>query len=178
MPKRWPAGPMRRAIRNRHRRRMWSEVIRDITIRPLRNGEAAAVQAVFDGLGPRSRLQRFDGAKNVLLPSDLERLSRVDANHHAVVAVVGGRPVGVARLVRDGTSAEVAFAVIDEWQGKGVGTVLCDRLAADARAAGITELTGTVRDGNAAALALIRRLRSAVAPVPPHRLAGWRTQSG
>ena len=41
---------------------MNAEVIRGITVRPLRNGETAVVQTVFDRLGPRSRLLRFGGA--------------------------------------------------------------------------------------------------------------------
>ena len=44
--------------------------------------------------------------------------------------------VGIARLVRDGRAAEVAFEVADEYQGRGIGSVLTQVLAADARAAG------------------------------------------
>lgn len=142
---------------------MHSEVVRGVTIRALRNGETSVVQAVFDRLGPRSRLLRFGGAKNLLLPSDLAQLARVDANHHALVAVADGEPIGIARLVRDGDTAEVAFAVADDWQGRGVGTVLADRLAADARAAGIRSLVGTVSEANPRSLALLRRLCAQVA---------------
>ena len=140
---------------------MNAEVIRGIKVRPLRGGETEVVQAVFDRLGPRSRLLRFGGAKNVLLPSDLELLSRVDATHHVLVAYIDREPVGIARLVRDGNVAEVAYAVVDEWQGHGVGTVLVDRLAADARAAGIERFTAEVRPDNAPSLALARRLEAA-----------------
>jgi hypothetical protein len=98
---------------------MHAEVIRGITVRPLRNGETEVVQAVFDRLGARSRLLRFNGAKNVLTRSDLELLARVDGDHHVLVAYQGGEPVGIARLARDGDSAEVAFAVVDDLQGKG-----------------------------------------------------------
>ena len=87
---------------------MRTELVKGITIRPLRNGETGAVQAVFDRLGPRSRLLRFGGAKSVLTPHDLEHLGRVDSDHHVLVALVKGAPVGIARLVRDGRSAEVA----------------------------------------------------------------------
>ncbi len=145
---------------------MQSEVVREVTIRPLRNGETAPIQAVFDRLGPRSRLLRFGGAKNVLFPAELEQLSRVDGTHHVLVAVIGGEPVGIARLVREGDCAEVAFAVADEWQGRGIGSVLCERLAADARAAGIVHFTATVGDGNVASLALIRRLKASRRPCP------------
>ena len=93
---------------------MRTELVNGITIRPLRNGETGAVQAVFDRLGPRSRLLRFGGAKSVLTPYDLEHLARVDSDHHVLVALVKGAPVGIARLVRDGRSAEVAVEVADE----------------------------------------------------------------
>jgi len=140
---------------------MHSEVVRGITIRPLRNGDGDVVQAVFDRLGPASRQLRFGGAKNVLSPADLELLSRVDADHHVLVAFAGSTPVGIGRLVRHGCSAEVAFAVADEWQSRGVGRVLADRLAADARAAGITSFHADVRPDNVRSLALLRHVQAA-----------------
>jgi GNAT superfamily N-acetyltransferase len=152
---------MRRATRARHGFGMRSEVIRGITVRPLRNGETEAVQAVFDRLGARSRLLRFHGAKNVLTRSDLELLSRVDATHHVLVALADGKPVGIARLVRDGDAADVAFAVADDWQGLGVGTILVERLRDDARAAGIRHLHADVMPGNEPARALVGRLQAA-----------------
>jgi N-acetylglutamate synthase-like GNAT family acetyltransferase len=138
-----------------------TEFIQGITIRPLRRGDSEAIQAVFDGLGPRSRLLRFGGAKNLLLASDLELLTRVDENHHVLVAYIGREPVGVARLVRDGKVAEVAFAVADRWQHRGIGTVLVERLAADARAAGIESFRADIAPGNTASQALLRRLQVA-----------------
>jgi GNAT superfamily N-acetyltransferase len=137
---------------------MNAEVIRGITVRPLRGGETEVVQAVFDRLGPRSRLPRFGGAKNVLLPAELELLARVDGDHHVLVAWRDGEPVGIARLVRDGSVADVAFAVVDELQGNGVGTVLSQRLAEDARAAGIETLRATMSAENGASLALLKRM--------------------
>jgi GNAT superfamily N-acetyltransferase len=142
----------------RHRGRMNAEVIRGITVRPLRDGEAEVVQAVFDRLGPRSRLLRFGGAKNVLAPAEVELLARVDGDHYVLVAWLDGEPVGIARLVRDGSVADVAFAVVDELQGNGVGTVLSQRLAEDARAAGIETLRATMHAENGASLALLKRM--------------------
>src|SRR3954463_2836230 len=140
---------------------MNAEVIEGITVRPLRNGETTVVQAVFDRLGPRSRVLRFGGAKNVLFPKELEELARVDGNHHVLVAYLGGEPVGIVRLVRDGDTAEVAFAVVDELQGNGIGTVLVDRIGADARAAGIKRFHADVRPDNKPSLALAARLKAA-----------------
>jgi acetyltransferase len=136
---------------------MRAELVGGVTIRPLRNGDTAAVQAVFDRLGPDSRRRRFGGAKNVLTAYDLAQLARVDANHHVLVALVDGEPIGIARLVRNGATAEVAVEVADEWQGRRVGTLLMSRLADDARAAGIERLHADVGYDNAASLALLRR---------------------
>ena len=135
---------------------MYTEVIGRVTIRPLRNGETAVVQAVFDRLGDRSRHLRFGGAKNVLTERDLELLARVDGDHHVLVALIECEPIGIARLVRDCAVAEVAVEVADEWQGRRVGTSLMDRLAADARAAGIERLHAFVAAENTASRALMR----------------------
>lgn len=140
---------------------MHSEFVGGITIRPLRNGDSAVVQAVFDRMGPASRLSRFNGAKNVLSPGDLELLARVDGTHHVLVAWAGGEPIGIGRLVRDGDCAEVAFAVADEWQSHGVGRLLADRLACDARAAGITSFCADVRKDNVRSAALLKHLQAA-----------------
>lgn len=137
---------------------MNAEVIRGITIRPLRNGETGVVQAVFDRLGAQSRRLRFGGAKNVLTRNELEHLARVDGDHHVLVAWHGGEPVGIARLVREGDVADVAFDVVDSLQGNGVGSVLSERLAEDARAAGISTLRATMSAENRASLALMRRM--------------------
>jgi N-acetylglutamate synthase-like GNAT family acetyltransferase len=137
---------------------MHTEVIRGITVRPLRSGDAEVVQAVFDRLGPRSRLLRFGGAKSTLSSADLRELSLVDDRHHVLVAWLGGQAVGIARLVRDGEEADVAVAVGDDWQHRGIGTVLADRLASDARAAGIERLRATMHAENRASLALMWRM--------------------
>jgi RimJ/RimL family protein N-acetyltransferase len=142
---------------------MRSEFVNGVTVRPLRPGETAVVQAVFDALGPESRLRRFGGAKNVLTSADLDVLARVDSTHHVLVAYADGEPIGIARLVREDDAAEVAFEVADAWQRRGVGTMLVERLAADARAAGIRSFTADVAPDNLPSKALLRRLRLAAA---------------
>lgn len=132
-----------------------------LTIRPLQNGDEATVQSVFDGLGPRSRAQRFGGAKPRLSDAERALLARVDATHHTLVAWVDGdaEPAGLAQLVRDGEAAEIAFAVADRHQRRGIGSALARELAADARAAGITHLHATVRDSPGSVRLLTRYAR-------------------
>jgi L-amino acid N-acyltransferase YncA len=136
---------------------MRSELIDGVTVRSLRNGDADTVQAVFESLGLRSRLSRFGGTKTMLTRGDLQQLARVDARHHVLVALHDCRPIGIARLVRDGNSAEVAVEVADAWQGRRVGTLLMSRLAEDARAAGIERLHAFVAYDNVVSRRLMRR---------------------
>jgi ribosomal protein S18 acetylase RimI-like enzyme len=133
--------------------------------RPLRRGDVRTVQAVFERLSERSRRLRFNGPKRCLSSSELRRLASIDETRHALVAYVEGdpEPVAIARLVRRGSSAEIAFAVADEHQRRGIGSALTAELIADARAAGVTEITGLVSSGNRAALALLRRVLRSVA---------------
>lgn len=139
---------------------MQTRYIDGITVRPLRNGDTETVAALFDRLGDRSREHRFCGGKPRLSEAELELLARVDKDRHALVGYVDGdpRPAGLARIVRDGTSAEIAFEVADEHQGRGIGSTLARQLAADARAAGVTELRATVCGDNPPAVSLLRKL--------------------
>jgi ribosomal protein S18 acetylase RimI-like enzyme len=132
----------------------------ELIVRPLRCGDTATVQAVFDRLGEASRLRRFNGAKPRLGEEALRRLAAVDATHYALVAYVDGdpEPVAIARLVRSGESAEIAFEVADAYHGRGIGSALTHELVMDACVAGIVEVTALLRSDNRAALALLSRV--------------------
>ena len=135
-----------------------------ILVRPLRNGDVGTVAAVFERLSDASRRRRFNGAKTCLSTADLRQLAQVDGDRHALVAYLehDPRPVAIARLVRDGRSAEIAFEVVDEHQQRGIGSALTAELLADAGAAGITEVTALVASDNPAAMRLLRRVLSAL----------------
>jgi GNAT superfamily N-acetyltransferase len=137
---------------------MHSLYVDGVSIRPLRNGDTATVASVFQRLSDESRRTRFGGPKPRLSDWELAALARVDAEHHVLVAYVDREPVGLARLVRQGRAAEVAFEVVDEHQGRKIGSALVRVLAADARAAGIVELHATISGGNRPALSLLSRI--------------------
>jgi RimJ/RimL family protein N-acetyltransferase len=141
---------------------MHSRYVNGLTIRALQDGDTETVAAVFTRLGDRSRERRFCGAKPRLSDLELANLARVDRDRHVLVGYVDGdaEPVGIARLVRNGDSAEIAFAIADTHQSRGVGSILAGELAADARAAGITQLTATVCGDNPRVIALMKRLGS------------------
>jgi ribosomal protein S18 acetylase RimI-like enzyme len=137
---------------------MHSRYVDGLTIRPLRNGDTDTVAALFARLASPSRPRRFCSAKPRLSDAELRVLARVDGDHHVLVGYLDGdpQPAGVGRLVRDGSAAEVAFEVADPYQGRGIGSILAHELAADARAAGITELVATVCGDNPPAVSLLR----------------------
>jgi GNAT superfamily N-acetyltransferase len=134
-----------------------------IALRPLRSGDRLTVLEVFAGLSAQSRNLRFLGAKPRLNERDLDLLVDVGrAGREAVVAIdlETGCSIGIARFVRDADApeAEIAFEVIDEWQGRGVGRRLTAELARVARSEGILRLRALVDRSNWPALSLVRGL--------------------
>ncbi len=93
----------------------------------------------------------------------MRRLTAVDDRDHVAVlasAAHDHRPVGIARFVRaadDGESAEVAVAVVDAWQQRGVGTLLLAALVRRAREVGVRRFTMLVSYDNVAVLRLLHR---------------------
>jgi L-amino acid N-acyltransferase YncA len=132
-----------------------------LSYRALRPGERAPVLEVFAGLSERSRRLRFLGAKPRLAEREVEHLVDVGCcGREAVVAVdpTTGTTVGLARFVRDegAAEAEVAFEVVDAWQGNGIGKRLLAELAVEARAQGILRFRALISRENRAAAALMR----------------------
>jgi GNAT superfamily N-acetyltransferase len=104
-----------------------------VLVRPIAPDDRAALAAGFARLSPESRFRRFLSPKKQLTEDDLDVLTRVDHHdHEALVALEAdtGEGIGVARFVRTGPDrAEPAVVVADDWQGRGVGTLLLDLLA-------------------------------------------------
>ncbi len=133
-----------------------------ITLREIRPDDAAGIAAGFAALSPRSRYRRFFTPMSRLSAADLRYLTVVDhADHEAVIAIAAdGAPVGVARYVRGAAreEAEVAVAVVDSWQGRGVATALLERLVERARENGIERFLASVLQENEEALELFRSI--------------------
>ena len=143
---------------------MQARYVRGLTIFLHGKATTETIAAVFARLGSASRQRRFCGAKPRLSDEDLALLARVDETHHVLVAYVPGdpAPAGIARLVRIGGTGEIAFEVADTLQGRGIGSLLARELAADARAAGITQLVATVCGDNRPVVSLLGRLAQSI----------------
>jgi GNAT superfamily N-acetyltransferase len=135
-----------------------------LEIRPIAPEDKRALAKGFERLSPQSRYRRFLSPHEELTPRELRYFTEVDHHdHEALVAVKpsDGEGIGVARYVRsreDPAEAEVAVAVIDEWQGQGVGTRLLTGLAERARQEGISRFTGLVLADNDVMLNLLGEL--------------------
>ena len=134
-----------------------------IAYRRLRAGERKPVLEVFAGLSERSWRLRFLGAKPRLPERDLAHFVDVGRDgREAVIAIdqESGRTLGLARFVRDAKApeAEIAFSVVDEWQGQGLGRRLLTELRALAREQGILRFRALIAHGNTPAFALVRGL--------------------
>lgn len=134
-----------------------------VHVRPIDSRDADAFSAWFGRLSDESRRKRFLGPKPRLSVRELTYLTDVDhVSHTALVAVdPSGGLIGEARYATSKPGdqiAEFAVTVADEWQGRGVGTRLANRLIDAARANGITGLTAITLWENGAAIALLHRL--------------------
>ena len=121
-----------------------------VEIRALRPDDRAELIAAVDRASSQSLYRRFFGAKRSFTEKEIDFFLNVDfVSHVALVAVLdeGGRSaiVGGGRyIVLQPGTAEVAFVVIDQRQGQGIGGALMKHLAAIARQAGLKEFVAEV----------------------------------
>jgi ribosomal protein S18 acetylase RimI-like enzyme len=134
-----------------------TEALRDgrrVEIRALKPEDQAGLLTAVGRASAQSLYRRFFAVKRGFTEQEIAFFSDVDfISHVALVAVAEeeGRPVvvgGGRYIVVQPGQAEVAFAVIDEYQGQGIGAALMRHLAALARAAGLRELIAEVLPEN------------------------------
>ncbi|MET0729909.1 MAG: GNAT family N-acetyltransferase [Solirubrobacterales bacterium] len=136
----------------------------EVLVRPIRPDDKAAVAKAFERLSDDSRYMRFLTAVDELGEAELRYLTEVDHHdHEALIAFDSqtGDGVGVGRFVRsegDPASAEAAITVIDDWQGRGLGTALCNLIAERARAEGVRRFTALLLAENTQMLDVLASL--------------------
>ena len=136
--------------------------VADVTIRPARPDDRERIVRAFRALDPASVYSRFFSPKKTVRDDELRRLTAGDCGRDVVrVATVGDGSeetiVGIGHCVPDGTSADSAFLVADDYRGLGIAGVLLRHLAEIVRARGVTRLEADVLAGNAAMLRVFRR---------------------
>jgi RimJ/RimL family protein N-acetyltransferase len=147
---------------------IWTTAARDgtpVTIRPLRRGDEQREIAFIEWLSERTRYFRMFTPLKFLSPQMLGQFMDVDYDRRmALVATIGSgddeKFVGVARYAATDRPdrAELGVTVTDDWQRRGVATILIRALMRFAQGHGFRELTGVVLPENHAMLELARSL--------------------
>jgi RimJ/RimL family protein N-acetyltransferase len=168
-------------LRTRARLRDGSEVL----IGALTPDDAPLLADAFARLSEESRRLRFLGPKPNLSAAELRYLTQVDGHDHVALAAIdpaAERGVAIGRFVRDPrdpTRAEVAITVTDDWQGRGLGRLMLERLADRAREENVRSFTALVSIDNRNMRGLLERID---APAHVNRLAGgvseWEIELG
>ena len=136
-----------------------------VHVRPTRASDEAAILAFLRGLSEESRYFRFfSGAPNLKAAAHQAAISDLDDRCN-LVALVGSEPTIVAQagyVRNDADRAEVAFAVADPFQGRGISTILLGQLAEIALAAGIASFDASVLSENHRMIGVFRESGFAV----------------
>ena len=142
----------------------------EIRLHALSPQDAPGLQAGLQRLSPQSRYRRFGRPVERFSSAELHYLTAVDQRRHVAWAACdpsfpGGLGIGVARFVcleeRPGT-AEVALAVVDSHQRRGLGTLFLALLWVEARALGIERFCGQVLADNRPMLSILEQLGAEV----------------
>ena len=136
---------------------------RQVEIRAQRAQDGEELEAAIARMSDESLRRRFFAAKHHFSEAEAGYFLNIDFATHAALVVVADENgketiVGAGRyIVVEPGRAEVAFAVIDDYQRQGIAAALVRHLAAIARQAGLTELIAEVLASNSAVLKVFER---------------------
>jgi RimJ/RimL family protein N-acetyltransferase len=141
-----------------------------LEVRALKPEDEAGMLAAIERTGVQSLQRRFFVMKREFSEKERNFFMKVDfINHVALVAVAqeDGRPtiIGGGRyIVFEPQRAEMAFVVVDAWQGRGIGSILMHHLIKIAGETGLKELIAEVLPENTAMLKVFGKFGFKPAP--------------
>ncbi|MBO7940982.1 GNAT family N-acetyltransferase [Streptomyces antibioticus] len=129
----------------------------DITVRRADTSDLAAAREMHERCSPRTLGMRYHGPVG---DADryLNHLLSPRFGRTLAVQTTSGRIVGLGHLLWDGDETEVALLVEDEWQRRGIGAGLLDRLVAMAVEAGCESVYAVTQSSNTGMVAAMRGL--------------------
>lgn len=144
------------------------DAVPEPTLRAVDAADAAAMRAFVDAMSAASRRYRFHAGVQRCSEAFAQALCRADASRTLVLVAEapnadggGTRIVGEARCVADagdGSAAEFAIAIADDWHGRGLAAKLLAELAARALPQGVRWFYGDVLEDNEPMQGLMRKL--------------------
>ncbi len=146
-----------------------------VLVRPLQLSDRNELAIGYEHLSAEARRYRFFAAPSQLSDADLEYLTNLDYHDHFAWAAFAiderGQPgIGVARYIRDPiqpTDAEVAVTVLDDYQHRGLGTLLLEMLADHARRNGITTFVSDILWDNRKIIETLAEAGARIEPEEP-----------
>ena len=136
-----------------------------ITIRPAKPVDERRIQEHFYTQDKDDIYSRFFQAKTRFVRDDVESMFQIDyVKNLTLLAVVGefgfGKVVAVGEYLLDPARniAEIAFSVSKEWQGKGLGKIMMNKLSEAARENGISGLMAYTLPRNQGMIKLFKSL--------------------
>lgn len=136
-----------------------------VTFRPAKPVDDRRIQEHFYTLGKKDVSSRFMFAKKSFFRDEMADMFQIDyVKNLTVLAITGefgfGKVIGIGEysLLNNGNTAEVAFSVSGEWQGRGIARVLMKKLAQAAKDNGIPGLVAFTSAGNRAMVKLFKTL--------------------
>lgn len=134
-----------------------------LIIRPIRPDDKEVILEGFQKLSDKSKFYRFLSPPGRLSEKQLKYLTEIDYKDHMAIGAHSVDPqdmfgVGVARYIRlenETDTAEFAITILDEFQGRGLGTILLDYLILEAKKNGFRKLVGFVLEENKSMIALL-----------------------
>ena len=136
----------------------------EVFLRPIRPEDEPMMKDMFYSFSQQTVYLRFHHTLKALPHNRLQVFCNVDYDTEIALIALVGEPseeevVGTARYMTDAAkeSAELAFVVRDDWQRKGLGTILFNRLIETAKNEGIRHFTADVLVENSGMLKIFHR---------------------
>jgi len=133
--------------------------------RPARLTDERMIQEHFYGLDRQDVLKRFFLPKTAFVSEDVAEVFQVDYIHNMSIVAVIGNPgfekvvaVGCYFLDPANNMAEVAYSVDREWQGKGISTIMQEKLVQTAMEHGIGGMVAYTTPANTSMIDLFYKL--------------------
>ena len=138
-----------------------------VTIRAIRPEDRKLLMEAFPEMDQHSLYLRFFSTKNSISEEELKHYTEIDFIDHVALVVVVDLD-SKAKIIGGGRyfaydhpgkirSAEVAFMVLDRYQGQGIATMIMKHLRMIARENGIAQFEAEVLVENAKMLAVFSR---------------------
>ncbi|MFO7784239.1 MAG: GNAT family N-acetyltransferase [Thermodesulfobacteriota bacterium] len=136
-----------------------------VLFRPARPTDERSVQEHFYNLDRQDVVRRFMHEKTAFFRKDVAGVFQVDYIHDMAIVAVIGDP-GFERIIAVGgyflepstNTAETAYSVDREWQGRGISAIIQRKLVETAREHGISGFVAYTDPGNRAMIRLFKKL--------------------